>query len=142
MRIENMSAKAVLKRIIAQRELEHEANIRELKDYWRDREPAPVRDDKHSTREGRAQQFEDLYRQGLSDNEIAERMGTAATNVSKRRNDLGLPPNHTAVMNERNARIKALIVEGKTNKEISAAIAGLTPNAINHIRDRIRKGGR
>mgnify|MGYP002862781661 CR=1 FL=1 len=60
-----------------------------------------------------------LYNQGLSDNEIAKRLGCSRKTIADRRIKLGLPINLQNVMTEEKANtIIQMLLEGKSGGEI------------------------
>ncbi len=66
------------------------------------------------------EKFHVLYNQGLSDNEIAKRLGCSRKTIERRRNKLGLPVNFWQSEVKRNpALIKQMLEEGKSSAEIS-----------------------
>lgn len=133
---EDVSARNLLRRAMARRELEHESNLRELKDEWKS-EALPTltryaEDDQHAECRDA---FLRLYEQGYSDPEMARRLVMGVASVQRRRVALGLKPNRVAKSDERAETIRQLVSEGLSDVEIAAKVGTCRQN-VGHIRRR------
>lgn len=88
--------------------------------------------------------FRKLYDEGKNDREIAEALGVNKSSVTAARNRLKLPPNIMAAKGseaekriaDREAKIKELYDQGKSDKEI-AAIVECSKSTVHYIRNRL-----